>query len=163
MATEIERKFLVKDDGWRAGAGDGTRYRQGYICRDDRSSLRVRVSGDSARIAIKARKEEAGGAVARYEYEYDIERDDAVEMLDELATGSVIEKTRYKVDHAGLTWEIDVFEGDNAPLVLAEVELESADQQVDLPPWIGAEVTTDKRYFNVHLADHPYSTWEASA
>ncbi len=159
MATEIERKFLVRNDSWRDAADRGTRYRQGYLCRDERCSLRVRVSGTSAKLAIKARRDDSGGAISRFEYEYDIDPADAEEMLRELARDSVVAKTRYEVKHCGLIWEIDVFEGNNAPLVLAEVELVSPKQKVDLPQWAGREVSDDERYFNAYLSRRPYSTW----
>ncbi len=160
MATEIERKFLVTDDRWREAAGAGKAYRQGYLCRDGRVSLRVRISGTEAKLAIKARKEAKAGAISRYEYEYAIDASEAEEMLRDLATGSVVAKTRYEVEHAGLVWEIDVFEGENAPLILAEVELDAPDQALTLPGWAGREVSDDGRYFNAYLAEHPYSTWE---
>jgi adenylate cyclase len=160
MATEIERKFLVTDDRWRAAAGAGKAYRQGYLCRDGRVSLRVRIAGTEAKLAIKARKEAQAGAISRYEYEYAIGAGEAEEMLRDLVTGGVIAKTRYEVEHAGLVWEIDVFEEDNAPLILAEVELDSPDQALTLPAWAGREVSEDGRYFNAYLAEHPYSSWD---
>lgn len=162
MATEIERKFLVVSDAWRSGAGPGRKYRQAYLCDDGRCAVRLRISGAKAKLSLKARKAETGPAIVSHEFEYDIPLVDAEEMLRELTAGSVIVKTRYEVRHAGLTWEIDVFEGENAPLVLAEVELANAEQDPPLPPWVGREVSNDERYLNAALARRPYSTWAAA-
>ncbi len=96
---------------------------------------------------------------SRAEYEYEIPVEDADEILDNQALGAVVEKTRYRVDHAGLTWEVDVFEGANAGLAIAEVELPSETADVQMPEWVGDEVTDDDRYYNSNLVAHPYSTW----
>jgi CYTH domain-containing protein len=150
MGTEIERKFLVKSDAWKAAAAPGVRYRQGYLCSDKERTVRVRVSGDQAWLTIKGLTRGS----SRPEFEYPVPLQDGQQMLD-LCERPLLEKTRHRVDHGGLTWEVDVFEGDNAGLVLAEVELERADQPIDLPPWAGLEVTDDPRYYNVNLAKHP--------
>lgn len=153
MGTEIERKFLVCGDGWRRGAV-GVRYRQGYIPTQG-CSIRVRTAGEVAYLTLKVRDT----LRTRTEYEYAIPLTDADEMLGRLCTAGLVEKTRYRVPYEGLVWEIDVFEGANAGLIVAEVELASEDQAVALPEWVGEEVTHDDRYLNTHLAQHPYCTW----
>ena len=154
MPQEIERKFLVISDTWRAGAA-GKRYRQGYLSTEPDRTVRVRVAGDAGFLTVKGR---SAGA-ARAEYEYPIPREHADEMLDRLCLRPIVEKTRYRIPWGGLTWEVDVFEGDNAGLVVAEVELGDEHQAVDLPPWVGREVTDDPRYANASLVAHPYATW----
>jgi CYTH domain-containing protein len=154
MAREIERKFLLRDESWRAGA-QGTRYRQGYLCVDVDRTVRVRSAGGRGFLTVKGR----GEGLVRPEFEYPIPLADADEMLDRLCRGPLIEKVRYRIPHAGLVWEVDEFEGDNAGLVLAEVELAQEDQAIALPPWVGEEVTGDPRYFNASLASHPFSRW----
>lgn len=156
MATEIERKFLVKDDGWRGAADDGMRMRQGYLSGGAASSVRVRTGGGHAHLNIKS----ATLGVWRREYEYAIPLADADEMLDHLCDGPLIEKTRYHVDHLGHCWEVDVFEGDNAGLVVAEIELASEDEAFEKPGWAGDEVSHDPRYYNVSLVKHPYKEWK---
>ena len=158
MSIEIERKFLVADETWRAAASPGMRYRQGYLSTDPGSSVRVRVCGDDARLNIKS----ATVGIARREYEYEIPAADALEILEELCVKPIIEKTRFVVEHGGHRWEIDVFEGDNAGLVVAEIELESADEAFALPGWTGEDVTGDARYYNQRLVEHPYSRWGPS-
>jgi CYTH domain-containing protein len=154
MALEIERKFLVRDDSWKAGAA-GVAYRQGYLSTDKLRTVRVRTAGDSAYLTIKG----ASRGIARAEYEYAIPPADANEMLDTLCQKPLIEKCRYRVPHAGLVWEIDEFFGDNAGLVVAEVELADERQTFELPPWAGEEVSGDARYFNASLIAHPYRCW----
>lgn len=155
MATEIERKFLVLDDSWRAEATRSVRMRQGYLSGGGQSSIRVRVQGDEAFLNIKS----ATLGVRRLEYEYPIPLRDAEEMLDRLCAGPLIEKTRYDVPRAGHVWEIDVFEGDNAGLVVAEIELDGEDDFFEKPAWAGAEVSHDPRYYNVSLVKNPYKNW----
>jgi adenylate cyclase len=154
MATEIERKFLVKDDGWR-GLGTGSHYRQGYLSTDPERTVRERVAAGKGYLTIKGKTMNA----ARSEYEYAIPVQDAEAILDELCERPLIEKTRYRIDHEGLVWEVDEFEGENAGLVIAEVELASADQMVVLPAWVGEEVTADPRYYNANLIANPFSRW----
>ena len=157
MAKEIERKFLVAGDGWRAAASPGIRYRQGYLSAgaDAGCTVRVRIGGERAYLTVKG---PAAGA-ARDEYEYPIPVADAAEMLERLSAGGAVEKVRHRVPFAGRVWEVDVFDGENAPLVVAEVEIERADAPVVLPPWVGAEVTDDARYTNAALARAPFSRW----
>ncbi|WP_072622811.1 CYTH domain-containing protein [Spirulina major] len=154
MATEIERKFLVSTDAWREGA-TGKQYCQGYICRGDRT-VRVRIAGDQAWLTIKG----ASVGIARLECEYAIPLEDAEDLLAQLCDRPLITKIRYKIPNAGLIWEVDEFLGDNQGLILAEVELDTPEQAIALPPWIGPEVSEDRRYYNAYLVDHPYTQWE---
>lgn len=155
MATEIERKFLVVGDGWRQDADAGTPFRQGYFFGPERASIRVRIEGTHANLNIKS----AELGVRRREYEYPIPMADAEEMLAQLCDQPPVEKVRYLVPHAGRNWEVDVFEGANAGLVVAEVELEAEDAPLELPEWAGREVSHEHRYYNVCLVDHPYRDW----
>ncbi len=155
MGKEIERKFLVRDAGWRAQAGPGVSYRQGYLTGTEKSSVRVRIEGDRARLNIKS----ATLGVSRQEFEYDIPLQDAKEILATLCQGPLIEKQRYHVPHGGHTWEVDVFAGDNAGLIVAEIELSREDEDFELPAWAGDEVSHDTRYYNVCLVTHPYKDW----
>ena len=155
MGVEIERKFLVVDESWREAASAGMRYRQGYLSTDPSNSVRVRVSGDKAWLTIKS----ATIGVMRHEYEYEIPAADGHGILDGLCVKPLIEKTRFIVQHDGHAWEIDVFEGDNAGLVVAEIELGSADEEFTLPEWAGEDVSSDVRYYNQRLVQHPYSSW----
>lgn len=154
MALEIERKFLLKNDSWKEDYS-GTIYRQGYIGGQKGVTVRVRIAGDHGFLTIKGPTE----GIGRLEFEYQIPTRDADEMLSKLCQESIIEKTRYKIGFAQKTWEIDIFHGVNQGLILAEIELDHEDQQFEKPPWLGQEVTGDKRYFNSYLARHPYSTW----
>lgn len=154
MGTEIERKFLLKDDSWKRGA-HGKRYRQGYLSTAPERTVRVRAVGDDSWLTIKGLSRGA----TRAEYEYKIPVKDAAEMLDSLCERPLIEKTRYRIEHGGLTWEVDEFFGDNQGLVVAEVELQSAEQSFARPDWVGEEVTGDERYFNANLVVRPYTTW----
>jgi CYTH domain-containing protein len=154
MALEIERKFLVRNADWRRGA-IGTNYRQGYLTIDPERTVRVRIAGDKGYLTIKGKTE----GMTRSEFEYPIPLSDATQLLDNLCLRPLIEKVRYCVTYAGNLWEIDEFAGDNDGLIVAEVELDSSDQQVDLPQWAGEEVTTDPRYYNASLSQHPYRNW----
>lgn len=153
MGREIERKFLLRNDDWRGAPG--RHLRQGYLSRGDGTTVRVRVADPDAWLTIKG---PTVGA-ARDEYEYAIPLADAQELLDRYCLPPLIEKFRHRVEHRGLTWEIDEFLGENAGLVLAEVELDDEHQQVPLPPWVGDEVTGDPRYYNASLSTHPFSRW----
>ena len=155
MGVEIERKFLVVDESWRESASTGMRYRQGYLSTDPSNSVRVRACGDKAWLNIKS----ATIGVTRREYEYAIPPADAHAILEELCVKPLIEKTRFIVEHDGRAWEIDVFEGDNAGLVVAEIELDSVDDEFSLPAWAGEDVSGDIRYYNQRLVEHPYSIW----
>jgi adenylate cyclase len=152
MAVEIERKFLVSGNGWRSS--DVVLIRQGYLNRDKSRTVRVRTAGDRAYLTIKG----VSVGASRAEFEYEIPMADAQELL-RLCEGPIIEKKRHIVVHDGMRWEIDEFFGDNDGLVVAEIELENADQDVALPEWVGKEVTEDPRYFNSSLARTPYKAW----
>lgn len=156
MAREIERKFLLASDAWRLEAKRSCVLRQGYLASNERASVRVRVAGDEAWLNVKG----AGIVASRAEYEVAIPRAEAEEMLATLCARPLVEKTRYWVEHGGFTWEIDDFHGDNAGLVVAELELEHETQEFDRPAWLGEEVTTLARYYNVNLVQHPYSAWD---
>jgi len=155
MGVEVERKFLVADDSWRDSVTSATRIVQGYIAQTEVATVRVRVRADTGYLTIKG----ATVGVARSEYEYPIPVDDALAMLAELANGPVIDKVRHLVPVGSHVWEVDVFSGANAPLVMAEVELSGAEEAFVLPGWAGTEVSQDMRYFNVNLAREPYATW----
>ena len=155
MGIEIERKFLVTDDSWRQWAGKPTSYRQGYLNKTQKCSVRVRVGDGKAHLNIKS----AELGASRSEFEYEVPLADGQQILDRLCTLSVVEKSRYVVAHAGHDWEVDVFDGDNAGLVVAEIELDHVEQEFELPQWTGAEVTDDSRYYNVCLAEHPFKEW----
>ncbi|HKY90761.1 MAG TPA: CYTH domain-containing protein [Nevskiaceae bacterium] len=158
MPLEIERKFLVTGDAWRREVARSRDMRQGYLVAESgKASVRVRLDGDEGRLNIKA----AVIGMSRAEYDYAIPADEAAEMLAQLCLGR-LEKTRHYVDRDGLTWEIDEFHGDNDGLVVAEVELADEHQAFARPQWLGTEVTDDRRYYNHHLALHPYRTWHAS-
>lgn len=158
MGTEIERKFLVVGNDWRAGA-KGTRIRQGYLLADkDRFiAIRVRVHGERANLNIKAVR--GNDLAVRDEYEYPIPLADADTMLDTLCADPPIDKVRYEVHYEGMLWEIDEFEGANAGLVVAEIELDDRGQHFERPPWLGEEVSDDPRYLNQYLSTHPYREW----
>ncbi|SFF79376.1 CYTH domain-containing protein [Novosphingobium sp. CF614] len=151
---EIERKFLVEGDAWRGAATGSRRIRQAYLSNGTAASVRVRlIDGREAKLTVKSRRGAGGGAaLSRSEFEYTVPFADGLAMLG-LRTGRIIDKTRYLVPAAnGRTWEVDVFAGEHQGLVLAEIELDSADEQVALPGWIGREVTHDPRYRNEALA-----------
>lgn len=155
MGIEIERKFLVISDDWRAQVSRHCTMRQGYLAAEGgRSSMRVRLEDEEAHLNIKA----AVIGSARAEYDYLIPTADAREILDTLCVGK-LEKVRHYIEQGELTWEIDEFIGDNAGLVVAEIELIAVDQPFERPHWLGRELTDDRRYYNHHLALHPYSTW----
>ncbi len=155
MAFEIERKFLMKGDAWR-GLAEPLRIRQGYVATKDGTTVRVRVVGGEAFITLKDR---AVGLV-RHEFEYPIPVGDAETILDTMC-GNLVEKNRCRIpaNEPGLVWEVDEFFGANAPLVTAEIELPDENTVVQLPDWIGLEVTNDHRYKNNNLAVHPFSEW----
>lgn len=155
MGIEIERKFLLRDDRWRELAEPGVVFRQGYLVGARQASVRVRIEGNRAFLNIKSMTL----GVRRQEYQYPLPLDDANEMLETLCEKPLVEKTRYVVHHAGHEWEVDVFEGENAGLIVAEVELTSEDETLIMPDWVGKEVSADPRYYNVNLVKHPYRTW----
>mgnify|MGYP001764790834 CR=1 FL=1 len=163
MAIEIERKFLLVSESWRAQVHDRQRIVQAYLNDPDavnkghgRCSVRVRIAGSNANLNIKSRETGA----RRQEFEYPIPLSDA-ESLMTLSCGPVIEKIRHYVNHGGHCWEIDEFSGDNAGLVVAEIELDAVDEVFEKPDWLGCEVTEFPRYYNLALSSKPFSTWSA--
>ena len=154
MGKEVERKYLVTGDAWRA-PGRGTHYRQGYLNSDNERTVRVRSTGEKAYLTIKG----ITVGATRAEYEYEIPLADADAMISTLAERPIIEKTRYEIPHGGVLVQVDEFLGENAGLVVAEVELASEDQVFEKPAWLGEEVTGDPRYYNANLVSHPYSKW----
>lgn len=153
MAQEIERKYLVKGNKWRSLA-KGKMYCQGYIPTVGNQTVRVRIIGDRAYLTIKSENK----GRTRAEFEYPIPLEDAQEMLNTLCDRPLIEKTRYKIPHGDLIWEVDEFAGENQGLIIAEVELNSETQEIELPDWIDREVS-DPKYYNSNLVKHPYSKW----
>lgn len=170
MATEIERKFLLNDDRWRAAVTRTELMRQGYLQyfpfaqtgelqneNEDHpsSSVRIRIAADKAYLNIKS----TTLGIVRQEYDYEIPLSDAIEMLDHLCVGPLIEKTRHFVKYGKHVWEIDEFTGDNAGLIVAEIELGHEKESFERPEWIGIEVSGDARYYNVCLCANPYKSW----
>lgn len=155
MGTEIERKFRVTGMDWRGEAVSETTLRQGFLGTEPERTVRVRLMDGQGLLTIKGITRGA----CRAEYEYPIPPEDAAEMLDDLCLPGLVEKTRYRVPRGGHVWEIDVFHGANDGLVIAEVELGAEDEAIDLPDWIGHEVTGDPRYYNANLARCPYREW----
>ena len=153
VGTEIERKFLVVGNDWRAGAS-GTSYIQGYLSRDVARIVRIRLAGPAAYLTIKGIVHGA----SRPEFEYPIPLSDAQQLMN-LCLRPLVEKTRHVIKFAGKRWEVDEFHGDNRGLILAEIELSREDESIDIPPWIGQEVSGDPRYFNSYLSEHPYTQW----
>jgi CYTH domain-containing protein len=153
MAEEIERKFLVRDESWQDGS-PGVRIAQGYLCADRHRTVRVRIAGETGFLTIKGPTE----GIRRAEFEYEIPAEEAWSLLA-LCLPGVIDKTRYRIHYGAHVWEVDVFHGDNAGLVVAEVELADESISPELPNWLGAEVSSDPRYFNSQLAVMPYKRW----
>ena len=155
MTFEIERKFLVLSEAWRNSAIRHSKIRQAYLDSNAKVSIRVRVNDDSsATLTLKSRSSK----LRRREFEYAIPVSDAEELIS-LTRADIIEKVRYIVPHDNLNWEVDVFSGENQGLVVAEIELPDENHQIELPPWIGPEVTGQDRYYNGTLAQHPYRSW----
>jgi adenylate cyclase len=152
MAIEIERKFLVVGDAWRAAPA--VFYSQGYLNRDKERTVRVRIAGDEAFLTIKG----VSFGASRAEFEYPIPLWDARDLLA-LCEQPLIEKNRCKILHEGFVWEVDEFLGENLGLVVAEIELPSEDTVFVKPDWVGEEVTADTRYFNSNLSRTPYNCW----
>jgi adenylate cyclase len=152
MGLEIERKFLVSNDAWRRAARGRELLRQGYLANNSRCSVRVRTAETQAWISVKAMTQ----GIARAEYEYAIDPNDAQAMLSDLCEPPLIEKWRYDVPHGHHAWEVDEFLGENATLIVAELELASVDESFERPEWLGMEVTADRRFYNFSLASHPW-------
>jgi adenylate cyclase len=154
MGVEIERKFLLAGDGWRA-LGTPVLLRQGYLSSAPERTVRVRIEGGQGLITIKGKSVGA----TRSEWEYPIPLADANELLDRLCEQPLIEKYRRRIALGAHVWEVDEFLGANAGLIVAEIELGAEDEAFDKPVWIGEEVTHDRRYFNSSLVRMPYSSW----
>lgn len=154
MGTEIERKFLVVGEDWRRGS-TAVPIRQGYLSSTPERTVRIRLEGGRGVLTVKG----LSIGATRPEYEYAIPAADATEMLDRLCGKPLLEKTRWAVEHDGRTWHVDEFHGDNAGLVVAEIELARESEVVALPPWAGREVTGEDRYYNVNLARRPWRDW----
>lgn len=155
MALEIERKFLVRNDSWKAAVTGSAHILQGYFARTPLLRARIRIYGEKGFITLKSE----AGVLVRHEYEYEIPKADAIEMIKQFSIEPIITKVRYDVPYKDVAWAVDVFEGANSGLVVAEAELKRADQQLALPSWAGREVTNDRRYGNSALARYPFITW----
>ena len=157
MAIEIERKFLVNGDAWQAQVESSVAMIQGYLAETESCSVRVRLAGDAASLNFKGLTIGA----RRTEFEYPLPTEDAEQMLDLYCGTRLIEKTRHYLRIRDCIWEIDEFSGANAGLVVAEVELDSEEQEFARPEWLGREVTHEPRYYNIRLVEHPYSEWKS--
>ena len=154
MAQEIERKFRVANDDWRAMATSSSSLKQGYLSSSAEATVRVRLEDNIGTVTIKSKT----NGITRNEFEYAIPAQEAKELLM-LCSGPLIEKIRYRIPQENHTWEIDVFEGDNDGLIIAEIELTSDEDYFAKPQWLGEEVSGDSRYYNSNLATHPYVNW----
>ena len=154
MAEEIERKYLIDPARWQP-SGSGIKIMQCYLVRSKQMTLRLRMADNKAFLTIKGPTR----GITRSEFEYEIPRQDALDMLKEFPVSGSITKTRYYEQVGSYRWEVDVFAGENSGLYLAEIELPAADAEFELPDWVTQEVSTDRRYRNAYLADHPYSQW----
>ena len=157
---EIERKFLVTGSQFKQQAYASSRIKQGYICSHHGRTVRVRLRDEHAFLTIKGPS--LDGGLSRYEFEKEIALDEANELF-RLCEPGIIDKTRYLVKAGVHTFEVDEFYGDNEGLVMAEVELGSADEPFEKPDFIGIEVTGDRRYYNSHLRANPYCNWKDEA
>ncbi len=155
MGVEIERKFLVSGE-FKSKAESCSHILQGYICADAKKSVRIRIRDDKAYVTIKGPA--AADGLSRFEWETEVDVAEAEQMIG-LCEPGMIDKNRYLVPYEGHLFEVDEFYGDNAGLVICEVELKSPEEKVVLPPFLGKEVTGDKRYYNSHLREHPYTRW----
>jgi adenylate cyclase len=154
MGQEIERKYLTKGE-FREMASSSTRITQGYLSSNAERNVRVRIRDDKGYLTVKGIGSESGAT--RFEWEKEIPVEDVQELL-KICEPGIIDKTRYLVEFGGHTFEVDEFYGDNEGLVMAEVELESEDEEIQKPDWLGDEVTGDKRYYNAMLTKHPFKS-----
>ncbi|MFA5701036.1 MAG: CYTH domain-containing protein [Desulfuromonas sp.] len=155
MAIEIERKFLLKTDSWRAHVQSKSRIIQGYISVNPTATVRVRLTAAGAFLTLKGKRHN----YCATEFEYPIPAQDGAAMLKQMNLCPPIDKWRHQINYAGNKWVIDEFSGANAGLIIAEIELETATAEFARPPWLGLEVSDDPRYFNANLAQQPYTTW----
>ncbi|MCG8383358.1 MAG: CYTH domain-containing protein [Gammaproteobacteria bacterium] len=154
---EIERKFLVDKQKWQKPA-TGTLIRQGFLATNKRLACRIRQKGTSYFLCIKARVDD----ITRHEFEYEVPEDHGRIMLEQHCERVPIEKVRYEVEHEGMIWEVDDFQGLNSGLIVAEIELQNPDQLFARPKWATTEVSDDPRYLNTHLYEHPYTQWPSN-
>ena len=154
MPVEIERKYLVNQSKLPP-LTNGVKIVQGYISTSDETTVRIRLKGDQCFLTLKGQTD----GISRLEFEYPIPAVDAKAMLSHLCQGPKVEKIRYEIAHAGLLWELDIFEGDNQGLIVAEVELENENTQIPLPTWVTEEVSAKAQYYNSNLLAHPYKKW----
>ena len=157
MAQEIERKFLVLNDGYKSEAFKSTRIIQGYLSSSPERTVRVRLKGNTGYITIKGKVNNSG--LSRFEWEKEIGEEDAIDLLKICEPGT-IEKIRYEINCGNHIFEVDEFQGVNEGLVVAEIELSHEDETFSKPDWIGVEVTGDNRYYNSMLSKMPYSNWD---
>ena len=155
MAIEIERKFLVKEKPFHL-AKKSLRIRQGYIVNDQKQVIRVREKGDNYFLTVKGNNI----GISRLEFDFPISKEDAEELLKHFCKTTMIDKTRHYVENHGHTWEVDEFHGDNTGLVVAEIELEAEVEQFERPDWVGEEVTSHERYYNMNLAINTFKNWK---
>ena len=159
MGKEIERKFLIDKKEWLSvDKPAGVHFHQGYLCIEPERTVRVRLTDANAYITIKGKMKNT----SRSEYEYEIPKEDASQMIRDLAIGSV-SKIRYKIIFQNKLWEVDEFFGKNEGLLLAEIELDEVDEKFAIPGWVTKEVTADKRYYNANLVMNPYENWKDQA
>ena len=154
MAIEIERKFLI-DPSKLPTLPEPLIIKQGYIPAEG-ATVRIRIKNERAYLTLKGKAK----ALMRSEFEYPVPYEDALAMLAELCAPPLIEKRRYEMMYEGHLWEIDIFEGENEGLLLAEIELQSAQERFALPPWVTQEVTEDRRYYNANLRTFPYARFK---
>lgn len=155
MGREIERKFLVDTENWQLPDVGGRRLRQGYLARGGGCTVRVRADEERAWLTLKG----PTSGISRSEFEYEIPLADGLELLEEFCQGAIVEKTRHDVLFEGARFEVDLFAGANAGLVVAEIELDDPAQEFPRPVWLGPEVSDDPRYRNSELARNPWCNW----
>lgn len=156
MGVEIERKFLVKNLDFLRESSSYKFIKQGYLSKDESKTIRIRIANEKGYLTIKGKSTEDG--LKRFEWEKGISLLEAEELFN-LITDTIIVKKRYYVHYYEHVFEVDVFEGDNSGLIIAEVELNSIEEEVVLPNWLGEEVTGDEKYYNSKLIDFPFSRW----
>lgn len=156
MGVEVERKFLVKRELLSLPL-QGQEMKQGYISGGNNTTVRIRIAGEKAFLTLKGKTV----GISRSEFEYEIPKSDADQMLDEFCDGKVVKKIRYEVTFGNHLWEVDVFEGENSGLIIAEIELSHSEESFEKPQWLEKEVSGDKQYFNSYLLDIPYNSWDS--
>ncbi len=157
MNTEIERKFKVKNTTFLETSTSFYKISQGYLNSSPERTVRVRVKENKGYITVKGIGSANG--MSRFEWENEISEEEAMALL-ELCEEFIISKTRYLCEYKGKLFEVDVFHGHNEGLIIAEVELQSEEEYIELPEWIGDEVTGDIRYYNSYISEHPYLKWD---